>query len=147
MHLECINNRCVPFGGEGENTCFSVGAACGDNPSDLPIPPMPLPTEDGAHLGCFRGMCMNLRGEGADECAGVGKECAESFLSEYCPYTTGCHLECYINKYRLKAGEGDDIEGVSEGDPCVSPPSEERPSIFNKIISGITRFFYRPKEE
>ncbi|TSC60837.1 MAG: hypothetical protein Greene041662_3 [Candidatus Peregrinibacteria bacterium Greene0416_62] len=66
-------------------------------------------------------------------------------IEEYCPYINGCHKVCQGNRYRLRAGEGDNPEGVSEGDPCISPPSEMRPSIFSKIVSGIQRLFYRPQ--
>ncbi|TSC59162.1 MAG: hypothetical protein Greene041662_641 [Candidatus Peregrinibacteria bacterium Greene0416_62] len=66
---------------------------------------------------------------------------------EYCPYANGCHEECIGGRYRLRAGEGEDPEGVSAGDPCVSPASQARPSIFSNVVSGIQRLFYRPQAE
>ncbi len=64
-----------------------------------------------------------------------------------CPYTTGCHTECILNRWRLRPetdGSAEDFSYV--GTDCESPPDAERPSLFDRMVSGVRRLFYRPLE-
>jgi hypothetical protein len=64
-----------------------------------------------------------------------------------CFYTDGCHLECDLGRLRIRPGGADDISGSMPGDPCDSPPSASRPSIFSNFISDIRKLFYRPEAQ
>jgi hypothetical protein len=134
-------------------------------PTALPAPvaiPSFCSSPMGCHLGFSAGVCSYLPSSVAGEpstCPTPGQLRPEVppsvptptpfFIPAYtppaCPYTTGCHTECILGRVRLRPGSEDGI-GDTEvvGSDCESPPDAPRPSLFDRMVSGVRRLFYKP---
>lgn len=121
----------------------------------------------GCHLGFSQGVCTylpnNAPGE-ASTCASPGQlrsptprmpsivpaiapavpSVPPAFIAPACPYTIGCHTECFLGRMRLRPGSTDDaVDMASVGSGCESPPDALRPSLVRRLTTGIRSLLLR----
>ena len=137
-------------------------------PGSSPPPPAFCLAGFGCHLGYSGGRCSylpNSRVGEASTCATPGAPAPNPALmpvaaplvpgspaspatvpltapSDRCPYYS-CHVECVLNRYRLRPGEAGNGDLALAGTGCQSAPTTQRPSLVRRLTTGMRSLLLR----